>query len=177
MAISYNGWPALPPGSPKLYKWVIPGANRHFLLRNGSAGFILAHVALWYHEKIQRLDIKGDPWDEWAHAYRPVRGDEDSSGPLSNHASGTAEDLNASRYPLGRMIMRAWRRAKIVARMAFYRGCVRWGGQYEGRKDEMHFELNKGMRACEKLARYLMTTKRGKRILKANPSQRAIILS
>lgn len=174
MATSQNGWPALDSGSPKLHKWVVPGTNRHFVLRNGSAGFLLCHFILWYHEKVHKLNEAGSVWDEWAYAYRPVRG---SVSNLSNHSSGTAVDLNATKYPLGTMLMAAWRKVKIRARLKFYAGTIRWGGDYSGRKDEMHFEINKPMARCERRARRLMKTKRGKRILKANPGQKRVILS
>lgn len=176
MATSYNGWPALPSGSPKLHRWKVPGVDRYFVLREGSAGFLLVFVAHWYHEAIQKLNRKGDPWDEWAYAYRETRGQE-GTGNLSNHASATAEDLNASLYPLGTLLMKAWRKAKIIAKMALFRGCVRWGGQYEGRKDQMHFEINRGMRKCERVARRLSKTKRGRLILAHNPGQKRIIFS
>lgn len=174
MSTSQNGWPALDSDSSKLHKWVIPGADRHFVMRNGSAGFLLAHLILWFHERVHKLNEQGSPWDEWAYAYRPVRG---SSYSLSNHASGTAVDLNATRYPLGTTNMLSWRKLRIRGRLAWYRGTIRWGGNYEGRKDEMHFEINKNLTRCEKRARRLMKTSRGKRILQANPSQRAVILS
>lgn len=174
MATSQNGWPALDRDSNKLHLWKVPGTDRHFLLREGSAGFLLAHFILWYHEKVHRLNEKGTPWDEWAWAWRPVRGQ--VSG-LSNHASGTAVDLNATNYPLGTTLMKAWRKVKIRARMLWFRGTLRWGGQYEGRKDQMHFEIDKPIWVCERLARRLMDTPRGRRILKENPDQRKVILS
>ncbi len=75
------------------------------------------------------------------------------------------------------MLMAAWRKAKIRMRLKMYRNCIRWGGDYRGRKDEMHFEINRSLEACEFLAKRLMKTKRGKRILAANPGQKAVILS
>lgn len=174
MATSQNGWPALGRTSSQLHKWIVPGTDRYFMLRNGSAGFLLCHLILWYHEVVQKLNEKGSVWDEWAFAYRPIRGSETG---LSNHSSGTAIDLNATKYPLGTRRMAAWRRAKIRARLTMYLGAIRWGGDYEGRKDEMHFELNRSLPFCEKLAKQLMKTPRGKRILEANPSQKAVILS
>lgn len=170
---SQNGFPALSPGASQLHKWVVPGTDRYFMLRYGAAGFLLCHMILYYHEKIQPLNLKGQPWDEWGYAYRAVRSDSD----LSNHASGTAVDLNATLYPIGRMLMAAWRKVKIRVRLRLYAGCIRWGGNYSGRKDEMHFEINKPLSTCEKVAIRLMGTKRGKRILAANPGQKRIILS
>jgi hypothetical protein len=174
VATSQNGFPAVPVGHPTLHKWIIPGTDRYFVLRYGSAGFILAHFILWYHERVHALNEKGQVWDEWAYAYRPVRGD---SSTLSNHASGTAVDLNATLYPLGLERMLSWRKIKIRARLAFYRGTLRWGGNYTGRKDEMHVEIDKPLSACERRAKRLLKTPRGKRILKANPGQDRIIYS
>lgn len=175
MAISQNGFPALLVGNPNLHKWVIPGTERYFVLRNGSAGFLLSHYVLWFHEKIEPLNKTGEPWDEWAYAYRPVRG---TSIGLSNHASGTAVDLNATKHPLGRFGTFGYvHRARIQSRLLMYGGCIRWGGDYIGRKDEMHFEINKSLKDCEKVARRLMNTPRGRRILKANINQKAVILS
>jgi hypothetical protein len=174
MATSQNGWPALPSGSPALHKWVVPGADRHFVLRNGSAGFLLCHYVMWHHRNIDRLDMKGDPWDEWGYAYREIRGSETD---LSNHASGTAVDLNATRYPLGTTHMSEADKRKIRKRLRLYNGCIRSGAFYEGRKDEMHFEIDRPLEACERVARRLLNTPRGVRLLKANPGQLRVIRS
>lgn len=180
MATSQNGWPALAPDSPRLHMWTIPartGAVR-IRLRDGSAGFLLALMLLWLAEKIEPL--AGGVLDDWGYAYRPVRG---STTTLSNHSSGTAADANATRHPLGvRGTFRFRVRGKLAevrirARLLMFAGTVRWGGEYHGRPDEMHFEINAPLPACEKAARRLMRTKRGRRLLKANPGQRLVIRS
>ena len=56
MSTSQNGWPALSSGSSLLRKFVVPGTNRHFVLRDGSAGFLLCHLILWFHEVVHKLD-------------------------------------------------------------------------------------------------------------------------
>lgn len=179
MAKSQNGWIALVPGSTLLYQWYVPGTQRHFLLRNGSAGFILCHFILWFHETIEKLNRKGEVWDDWAYAYRPVRNAQD----LSNHASGTAVDLNATRHPLGKVgtfrykIRGKYASFRIRTRLRLYNQCIRWGGMYDNRKDEMHFEIDASLRVCESVAKRLMKTRRGKRILAANPEQAKVILS
>src|SRR4051812_28143633 len=96
---SQNGYPVIETnrttGSlPRLRKWIIPGTDRHVFLRDGSVGFVLVHLALWFHNTIERLD-RG-VWDEWGWAVRPVRGQ--TTG-YSNHAAGAAEDLNATLHP------------------------------------------------------------------------------
>lgn len=177
MATSQNGYPALSPDSPKLYDWVIQPKNSSkpiiLRMRNGSAGFILAHFVLWFAEVIE--PVFGRILDDWAYAYRVIRG---SATELSNHSSATAVDLNATKHPLGRSnTYKAWQYAKIRARLILYRGAIRAGLDYHTRKDEMHYEINKPLPYCEKVAKGLMRTPRGKRILASNPSQKAIILS
>lgn len=174
MATSANGWPALPDGSDRLYVWVIPTKHGdvRIRLRNGSAGFLLAHMILWWAEVLE--PVVGKVLDDWGWAYRVIRGQ--VSG-LSNHASGTAADINATKYPLGTDRMTRLMKARIRLRLQLYRGCIRWGGNYRTRLDQMHIEIDRDLAACEKRARRLMNTPRGRRILKANPSQRAVILS
>lgn len=172
-AQSQNGWPALSSSSSLLYTWSIPtkaGVVR-LRLRNGSAGFLLCHMLLWIADVIEPL--VGAVLDDWGYADRLVRGSETT---LSNHASGTAADANATRHPLGRV--GTWvQAARIRLRLKLYAGAIRWGGDYHGRVDEMHFEINVPLAPVEKVARRLMKTPRGRKILAANPSQRAVILS
>jgi hypothetical protein len=181
MSTTVNGWPVLDSRTtgplPRLRKWILPGTDRHFLLRDGSLGFILAHVILWFHETVERLDLAEDVWDEWGYAVRPVRGQ--TSG-YSNHAGGVAADVNATRHPIGVDVARTFT-AKQVAlirrRLRLYRGLVTWGGAWS-RPDGMHFEISRStLGAAERLARVLMLTPRGRRILAANPGARAAITS
>lgn len=174
MATSQNGWPALAADSRNLHTWAIPGTDRTLRLRNGSAGFLLIHLALWFDARIEGVD--GGILDDWGYAYRPIRGYE--SG-LSNHSSGTAMDLNATQHVLGREdTFTASEELQIRRRVNdFFDGVIRWGGEYSGRKDEMHFEIDASLGACEHVARRLLDSPRGHRILAANPGQRAVILS
>ena len=173
MSTSQNHWPALASSSPLLTTWQLPGGGTRLRLRNGSAGFLLVHLALWFDKKLEDLD---EPvLDDWGYAYRPVRG---YSSTLSNHSSGTAMDLNATDHPLG--VDHTFTVKEIAAiheRLKLYAGTIRWGGDYSGRKDAMHFEINATIGACEKRARALLDSPRGERILKLNPGQRAVILS
>lgn len=175
MATSANGWPVLLTGSAKLHTFVIPAKTGVFKirLRGGSAGFILAHFLLWFAEVIE--PVAGKILDDWGHAVRPVRGQ--TSG-YSNHASGTAFDVNALKHPLGvRGTFRRWQYVKMRARLALYVGCLRLGIDYQNRPDEMHGEINKPLASCERVAKLLMRTPRGRRILAANPGQKRVILS
>jgi hypothetical protein len=96
----------------------------------------------------------------------------------SRHAYGLAEDLNATDHPLGvDHTFTAKEVATIHQLLERYEGCIRWGGDYTGRKDAMHFEINTSLAHCEQVARKLADTKRGKLVLKANPGQRKVIFS
>jgi hypothetical protein len=176
MPTSQNGWLALTnSGSPLLHLWIIPGKRvaSRILMRNGSAGFLLAHLALCFDSKVEVL---AEPvLDDWGYAYRPVRG---YANDLSNHASGTAVDLNATDHPLGREdTFTADEEATIERFLKRYSGCIRWGGDYRGRKDEMHFEIDRDLSACETVARQLIDSRRGQLILAANPGQETVIRS
>lgn len=177
MSTSQNGFPALATTSSQLHTWVIPGTEKTRLrMRNGSAGFLLAHLATWFDNKIEDVDrnYNNGALDDWAYAYRPVRG----YVTLSNHASGTAIDLNATEHPLGASgTFSSAEVAAIRKRLTRYDGCIRWGGDYASRKDEMHFEINRPLGECEKVARRLMDTPVGRAVLLANPGQKAVILS
>src|SRR5262249_10805806 len=67
-------------------------------------------------------------------AYRLIRG---SASSLSNHAFAIAIDLSPAKNPLGSS------KGKMpkLAIDAFKRQGARWGGDYRGRKDPMHFEF------------------------------------
>lgn len=178
MAQSQNGWVVLdsdtsgPP--PRLRSWILPGVNRKLLARDGSAGFLLVHLALWFDEEIERLDT--GTYDDWGYAKRQISG----SSLYSNHASGTAIDLNATQHPMGVATSKTFSRHEIFQihnRLKLYSGCIRWGGDYQGRPDAMHYELNKPMASVERKARALLDSPRGERILKVNPGAKRLIMA
>jgi hypothetical protein len=173
MATSQNGWPVLDSGSGLLHTWTIPAktGTRQIRLRGGSAGFLLCHFMLWFAEEVEPLT--GGVLDDWGYAYRPIRGQ--LTG-FSNHASGTAVDANATKHVLGaRNTFTAEQAKKIRSRLKWTGGAIRWGGDYVTRADEMHFEINRPLADCERIAKWLLRTPRGKRLLAANPSQRKVI--
>lgn len=180
MSKSQNGWPVLQPTDPRLRTLTVPANNGAFTIRvrTGSAGFLLALHALWLAEYVEK--VKGPTLDDWGHAVRTIRG---YAAAITNHASGTAIDLNALRHVLGavgtfRYLVRGVRaQVRIRARLRRYRGCIRWGGDYLKRKDEMHWEINRDLSTCERNARRLMTTPLGRRVLAANPGLADVILS
>jgi hypothetical protein len=136
--------------------WTIPGTSRSIRLRKGAPGALLVDFAAWFHQHIEPIDT--GQLDDWGFAVRPIRGQDveyDADGNainLSNHASGTAEDLNATKHPLGkRNTFSAAKTAAIRARLKVYGGAIRWGGDYTGRPDEMHYEIVKSPEFCAQI--------------------------
>lgn len=72
--------------------------------------------------------------DDWSYNCRNIRG----SNSTSEHARGTAIDVNATTNPMGstlRTDMPWW--VPVVGK----RWGLRWGGAYSNRKDAMHYEF------------------------------------
>lgn len=139
MTASQNGWRAN--DRSVVSSRVVPGTQTKLTVRNGAPGDLLLEVAAHYNRSVENIDGTGD---NWGYAERNVRG---SSTDISNHASGTAIDLRATKHPLGsdpRTNFSSAQIAAITSIIASTGGVVRWGGSYVGRKDGMHFELNDG---------------------------------
>lgn len=99
----------------------------------------------WFDANIEKINtIHGYSW-------REIAGKEGTKK-LSNHASGTAIDINPDAHPLesvagsgvsadGKKAVGTFTKNQTTAilQKANELG-LRWGGSYPGRKDEMHFE-------------------------------------
>jgi len=152
MITSQNGYPANNIATTRV--WTIPGTTRKLRLRSDDCGFLLVNLAAWFDKNIE--DIEGGTYDDWGYAERKIRG---SSTTLSNHASGTAIDLNSVQHPLGAVnTFTNAQEAAIRQHLKLYEGVIRWGGDYRRRKDEMHFEINKSYSEVERIARKLRAT-------------------
>jgi hypothetical protein len=150
---SANGWPVDPPRTER----VIPGTNERIQggVADGPAGDVLTYVAAQVHARVEDLTLAAasGEHDEWGYAPRKIRG---SATAISNHASATAIDLNASRHPLGaRGTFTQEQTAEIHRILAEVDNVVRWGGDYSSRADEMHFEINASQEEVARVARRL----------------------
>ena len=134
-ATSQNGWSAGSSAVVPLDTLSVGAATFPAGVRRGDVHVVLGYVARRFDREVEAL-VKG--WC-WGHSYRVISG----STSLSNHSSGTAIDLNAPRHPLGKSgTFTATQRSHIRSILNSCNGVVRWGGDYSGRKDEMHFEIN-----------------------------------
>lgn len=134
-ATSQNGWPAsttLPLSTLTVGAVTFPQG-----VRSGAPHTILGYVARRFNNEVETLR-KGECW---GYNFRTISG----STSYSNHASGTAIDVNAPEHFLGASgTFSAAQVRAIRSILAACDGVVRWGGDYSTRKDEMHFELNRG---------------------------------
>ena len=135
MTKSQNGWPASKNEKEigiKIFK--VKNTDRKMRLQE-DAGVILAAFAAEFHAQVEPIDE--GVFDDWAYAYRDVRG---SDSDLSNHASGTAIDLNATKHPLHAQNTFTKQQAVIIRELCKKYG-IRWGEDYKGRIDPMHYEV------------------------------------
>ena len=146
MTTSQNGWPAssskaaLGIVDANVYGVHFPGG-----VRGGDVEHVLMYVAQKFHETVEALH----PGWCWGYFYKEISG----SSTLSNHASGTAIDLNAPNHPVGKAgTFNAAQKAAILKILDVCEGVVRWGGNYTGRKDEMHFEIVGNAKATARVA-------------------------
>jgi hypothetical protein len=132
---SYNGYPASKdPDEIRITSYLVKGTSRKLRCAK-SVGPLLAAFAAEFHELIEEIDE--GVFDDWGYAFRNVRG---SSDRLSCHSSGSAIDLNATRHPLGKVGTFPPEKVPMIRALAKKYG-LKWGGDYKGRADEMHFEV------------------------------------
>lgn len=139
MATSQNGWPVMFSAPQATLRWI---TGR---IRGGAVQIVFDYLCA----RLNEIEVNRPEWS-WGWAVRAVRGQ--TTG-YSNHASATAIDYNAPAHPLG--ATNTWspqeisRIHKILGDM---NGIIRWGQDYSGRKDGMHFEIIKGSAAVVAVA-------------------------
>jgi hypothetical protein len=147
MTRSQNGWPAgrSLPLRPLVVNGVsfVPG-----ILDDDDVATVLGHVLTQFDHRVERLHDPGC----WGFSYRENRNDPNS---LSNHASATAVDANAPAHPNGVPTSRTFSAAQIAevhTILAEADHAVRWGGDYLGTPDSMHFEIDVDARTLARVA-------------------------
>ena len=137
MQTSYNGWPASKEQAEiGIKSYQVEGTSLRLRCAEKVAP-LLINFAKEFNELIE--PIEGGTFDDWGYAYRDVRG---VVGKLSNHASGTAIDLNATKHPLGKVGTFEASKVPMLKALAKKYGLT-WGGEWT-RPDPMHFEISIG---------------------------------
>jgi hypothetical protein len=135
---SSNGWLASKDAA-ELHIVSVPIEGTKIKVRCAKAvAPLIAGFCKEFNDLIEPID--GGALDDWGYCFRNVRGSTDK---LSNHSSGTAIDLNATKHPLGKIGTFPPEKVPMIRALAKKYG-LKWGGDYKGRADEMHFEIELG---------------------------------
>jgi len=151
---SQNGWTAsADPKEIGIGSFPVPGTK--IKLRCAAAvAPLLVTFAAEFHQHIEPIDV--GTLDDWGYAFRNVRG---SSDKLSNHSSGTAIDLNATKHPLGHAGTFTPMQSVLLEALCKKYGLT-WGEKWK-RPDGMHFEISLNPAKCAELIEKLNLKKVG----------------
>lgn len=132
------GFTVLSYGSSLLGTYTIPGSNVSLTMRRETAPLLLAY-GRDFNAQVETLK-KGSCW-----GFDPKH--IEGSATWSNHAWGGALDFNAPAHPMGKSGTFSAAKVRTIHSLLAkytYKGTrlLRWGGDYTGRKDEMHIEIN-----------------------------------
>ena len=129
---SQNGWTVFTSGAASglvVSPWV---TGR---IRGGDVATVLNWVCARFNAEVEHINRS----ESWGYAYRPIAGQ--TTG-FSNHASGTAVDLNATKHPLNATgTFTAAQLAALHAIRDHCDGVIRLGVDYMRRPDPMHIEI------------------------------------
>lgn len=133
-SLSENGWRIC--DTAEIVRPLVPGTDnvRPEVRRGVAATILIAWCALW-HRRVWRIDTYR-PRDYWGFSW-------DNDIPDSNHLSGTAVDLNATRLPWkipAAVNMPADKIAAVRQMLADFEGTVFWGEDWNT-KDPMHTQI------------------------------------
>lgn len=131
---SQNGWPIV--GKAACDQGPFHGVT----FPNGILAGDVAAIARW---QLDRYALTVEPLVKgwcWGWFVKVIEG----TATASNHGSATAWDINAEAHPMGTAASHTMSAAKIAACRAIVKaagGVLRWGGDYTGRPDPMHWEI------------------------------------
>jgi hypothetical protein len=139
---SINGWPVLPRGDRRLATKQIPGTRIRLTARREVLPYLIG-LAVDYQANIGPL-MQGQVG---AYNYRPSR----VSSSWSNHASGTAVDINWNAEGAQRLANRKWWQRRHTALDALRRKykLLGWGGDWSTLYDPMHWEVRRGVSVAQ----------------------------
>jgi hypothetical protein len=152
--ISQNGWTAsADPKEIGVESFAVPGSKIKLRCAKSVAPLLVTFAAE-FHQHIEPIDE--GKLDDWGYCFRNVRGSTDR---LSNHSSGTAIDLNATKHPLGHAGTFTPMQSVLIMALCKKYG-ITWGGSPAWkRKDEMHFEVSLNPAKCAELIEKLKLEK------------------
>jgi hypothetical protein len=132
MLLLSNGFPISPDASELgVRSYTVPGTSVHLSVRSDIAPLLIGFAA-----EFNRLIEPLHAGQCFGYNYRTIKG----STTWSNHAGGVAIDLNSLLHPWGAVGTFPDATVPVIRSLAARYG-LRWGGDYRGKKDEMHFEV------------------------------------
>lgn len=137
--MALNGFPTCSVSATAAYK--VPGTKYTSIRVNKEMAPLWVAFAAEFNRLVEPLDGYGKSAsanDVWGYACRLIRG----RLSISYHAAANALDLNATKHPLGASGTFTAAQVRAIRALCKKYG-LRWGGDYSGRKDEMHFEFIK----------------------------------
>ncbi|WP_263117872.1 M15 family metallopeptidase [Cellulomonas fimi] len=138
MANSENGWPLVVEAQLEPLAWLPNNAR----LLAGPVAQVLGYVARQFAARVEPITSTS--------SFRP-KATIGSGSTYSNHASGTALDMNGGRHPQGSKDTFTDPQVGAIRQiLAECSGVLRWGGDYAMPiTDEMHFEIRPGATAAQ----------------------------
>ncbi len=138
MANSENGWPLVVEAQLEPLAWLPNNAR----LLAGPVAQVLGYVARQFAARVEPITSTS--------SFRP-KATIGSGSTYSNHASGTALDMNGGRHPQGSKDTFTGPQVGAIRQiLAECSGVLRWGGDYPMPiTDEMHFEIRPGATAAQ----------------------------
>jgi len=150
--LSQNGWIAsADPKEIGIGSFAVPGTKIKLRCAKSVAPLLVTFAAE-FHQHIEPID-EGQ-LDDWGYCFRNTRGSIDK---LSNHASGTAIDLNATKHPLGHAGTFTPMQTVLIEALCKKYGLT-WGEKWK-RPDGMHFEVSLNPAKCAELIEKLKLEK------------------
>ena len=135
--VSQNGWPASADRNAiNVKNYIIEGANQHIAVCAGAAPVLLAFLKEL--NLITPINAPGTVFDDWGYGVGDNRG---IAAMLSNHASGTAVDINATKHIQGGTVSGYTPEQEKAIHALTAKYGLRWGFDYHQNKDPMHFEI------------------------------------
>lgn len=133
--LTENGWPQIP--ANVLDKSGIPGLKADFRIETapGDVSTLLRAWILWYDRNVEDVEFnyQNGARDEWGWSAT-------NSVWNSNHLSGTAVDINATRWPMGRRNMPQDLVDRVQRGLVLFEGTIFWGRVWNN-PDEMHYQI------------------------------------
>lgn len=143
MSSSQNGWPIV--GHDACTDRAVCGAEFPNGWLRGDVDVVFTYLIERLHREVETI-VPGTCWGWFV---KNIEGTQTKS----NHGSATAIDYNATKHPQGvRNTYGQADRDRIHAILGDLDGVVRWGGDYSGTPDDMHFEIHADRAAVERVA-------------------------